>query len=463
MISESKKRKMNPMLLNVLLISGGLHLIAILVLGGITVYNLVVPDEAQFEEPAEVAEEEPPPEIKIEIKKRNAPEEQSMQRLKMKQIANITVDPVDVDLPDMADSFTVSAGVGGFGTGSLLGNARGGLGMGMSNINIFGLKSSAERILFILDASPDMVVDAKGGLNSYKVIKDEITSMVGNLSAGTLFNVAVYDRLKIKFFKPQLIAAGEEAHQELESWLNPINSTARNLSIGSVPGTDMSRALSAMPDNRIQAAIVDGFRSRGNEIAFLTQIALEQNIDAAYIVTGVHPGFQPVNRPTTPEEEAEWAAVQASEEYKEIVAAFSAEEAEVKRKIRRQLAKINEERKAQGKPPKVLSTRGSTWHEARALGIEFKNPRPPRPPRPSIEVRDVESYFKDLIDKLYESKGAKEPSINVVLFLAGDEELNEEDDDGLSDYVRFFGGKYRVIRGLDEIRRAVTSAETENE
>ena len=53
-----------------------------------------------------------------------------------------------------------------------------------------------------------MVADKKGGLNSYKVIKDEITDMIGNLSAGTLFNVMLHDGWRTMLFKPQLSSAG---------------------------------------------------------------------------------------------------------------------------------------------------------------------------------------------------------------------------------------------------------------
>ena len=46
------------------------------------------------------------------------------------------------------------------------------------------------------------------------------------------------------------------------------------------------------------------------------------------------------------------------------------------------------------------------------------------------------------------------PSVNVILFLAGDEEMRKEWEDQLDDYTGFFRGKYRIIRGLDEINEA---------
>ncbi|MFT5836664.1 MAG: hypothetical protein ACI9ZV_000160 [Candidatus Azotimanducaceae bacterium] len=60
----------------------------------------------------------------------------------MKQVGNISVSAVDVNLPNMQESFTVSAGIGGFGGGALLGGTRGRLGIGMSDVSVFGLKNS---------------------------------------------------------------------------------------------------------------------------------------------------------------------------------------------------------------------------------------------------------------------------------------------------------------------------------
>ena len=212
MLPPPQKKKMNPLLMKVIVISVGIHVIAGFIAGIITVAKTVIPDDAQFEEPPAVVEEEPPPPVKVQIKPQQ-PKQQAAQRLTMRPVANIAVAQVDVNLPDMEQNFTVSAGLGGMGGGSLLGGTRGSIGMGLSDVSVFGLKTRAERILFVIDANRQMVTDKKGGLNSYKVIKDEVTDMVGNLSAGTLFNVMLQDRSRTMLFKPQLSSAGAEVHQ----------------------------------------------------------------------------------------------------------------------------------------------------------------------------------------------------------------------------------------------------------
>ena len=79
-----------------------------------------------------------------------------------------------------------------------------------------------------------------------------------------------------------------------------------------------------------------------------------------------------------------------------------------------------------------------------------------------ISKKRIQKYFKNVVDNLYTNKGSEKPSINVILFLAGDEEMRKEWEDQLDDYTDFFQGKYRIIRGLDEINEARSSSNTKN-
>ena len=460
MIIPQKKRKINPILLNVLLISGGVHAVALFILGSITVYKYIIPDEAQFEEPSPVAEEQPPPEVKIEIKQQ-PPKQQAMQSLRMKQVGNIAVSAVDVNLPNMQESFTVSAGMGGFGGGSLLGGTRGTLGIGMSDISVFGLKTRAERILFVIDANRQMLTDAKGGLKSYKIIKDEITDMVGNLSAGTLFNVMMADRRNSMFFKQQLVPAGQEVHQQLIQWITPINANARNA--GLVEGA------SGVGRERLQTLSEDAnhedilwANQAGNDTTFMTQLAIEQDVDAIFFIAGYHRGFERVRRRLTDQEEADWIRFSTTRKYQDQLAEHEKEVPIMQNRINYKMKVINEERRKKGQPDRVLDSRWGIYSDYRELGLEWETEHPGWRPNYFLESRDIEKYFKKVVDILYTNKGSEKPSVNVILFLAGDEEMRKEWEDQLDDYTDFFRGKYRIIRGLDEINEARSSSNTQN-
>lgn len=461
MLPPPRKRKLNPMLLNVLLISGGLHLVALFILGGITVVKYMIPDEADFEEPPAVVEEEPPPEVKIEIQQKPNQQPSQLNNLQMKPVSNITVDAVDVNLPDIADTFTVSAGLGGSGGGNMLGGTRGSIGLGMSDVSVFGLKTRAERILFVIDANRQMVTDKKGGLNSYKIIKDEITDMVGNLSAGTLFNVVMQDRRKVKMFKPQLVSAGSSTHSELVAWIGQINSDPYKPGLEGIADAKEPK-LTAMPENEIQNSI-GRTNHRGNETCFITQFALEQSADAIFFITGYHRGFEGILSPPSEKQRANFAKLKASKQYQDDLAAHNLEKPIMQKRIDAEMKKINAARAKKGQPPRVLDQRHGIYSNTSELGFKWKTKHPGRGPgNQRVDERLVSKYFKQLMETLYEDREMTPPSVNVVLFLAGDEDFRETWEDSLNNYTRYFRGKHRVIRGKNEIKSARSSSEANN-
>lgn len=449
------------MLTKVIVVSVLLHVVFGFVAGLVTIATHVIKEEALFEEPPAVEEEQPPPDVKVEIKPQVAPAVQPLTNLKMRQVGNISVANVNVDLPSMSDNFTVSAGLGNIAGGGLMRGTRGSLGMGMSDVSVFGLKTRAERILFVIDANRRMVTDAKGGLNSYQVIKDEITDMVGNLSAGTLFNVIIHDYRRTILFKPRLVPAGADVHGELVSWVAQINSDAARPGLEGVAGVRTPQ-LQAMQDNPMHEMLPWSGHS-GNVAAFLTQFALEQTADAVFFIAGDHRGFGNFWSKPTEQARKEFEEYRATQQYQEQLAKHNLEVIEMRKRINSELAKINADRAKKGMPPRVLAHRNGVYSNAHELGLKWQTRHPGRGPKEELaDSVEVRRYFKDLVQVLYEDRAKKPPSLNVVLFLAGDEVFKPEWEKELDQYVRFFKGKNRIIRGADEITSARSSQSTTN-
>ena len=460
MIPAELKKKMNPMLMKVIGASVLVHILGAFIAGVVTIATIVIQDDAQFELPPSVVEEEPPREVKVVIRPEQAKVPQT-QRLSMRPVANIAVADVDVNLPDMDQSFTVSAGLGGVGGGRLLGGTRGSIGMGISDISVFGLKTRAERILFVIDTNRRMVTDKKGGLDSYRVIKDEISDMVGNLSAGSLFNVMLTDIRRIKLFKPRLVPSGAEVHQELIKWISTVNDDATRPGLEGVYDSFVP-LLKALSESEMQAAV--SWNNGHNHTAFMTQLVIEQSADAIFMITGDHRGFGQVVAPPGEAQLLAWEELRSAAAYQEQAAAFYREEPEMKRRIANELAKINKARAARGEPPRVLARKSNDVRgQANELGLKWKNPHPGGGPgHTDIDPRRVEKHFTEVIEKLYISRGQQPPSLNVILFLAGDEVYEKSWEDELKSYVRFFEGRSRIIRGKNEIISARSATETMN-
>lgn len=444
------------MLINVLIISGAVHVLALLILGGITVVKYIIPDDAEFDEPPAIEEVEPPKEVKVDIKPPAPTPQRQMNNLQMRPMANIAISNVDVALPSMDQSFTVSTGVGSLG-GNLMGSTRGSIGIGMSSVNVFGLESRGEKILFVIDASRNMVYDEKGGLDSYKVIKDEITNLVGNLAAGTLYNVMLYENTAYKLFKPQLVSAGASSTAELAQWFAPFNSSINTVGIGR--GAQRIQIQTELEDYpRMHAGLL-----RWPNTAALTQLTLEMKVDAIFYITGQHPGYGRVRKDLTKEEQVEYE-IRAKEEAERIkndpesqamIAARQAERDQMQKTIEAKVKALNAQRAANGLPPKVITTHLEA--NMNMFGLKYSTPTPPRVPNYPIiwaEEREIKRYFKTLDEKLFLDRGDRPPNINVILFLAEDEELRKEAEDSLKGFVRDYKGKMKIIRGLAEINGA---------
>ena len=133
------------------------------------------------------------------------------------------------------------------------------------------------------------------------------------------------------------------------------------------------------------------------------------------------------------------------------------------KRIAATMAKTNAQRKKQGLPPRVLEKRYGVYSAARELGLNWTTNHPGHGPQPEwLKDSDVSRYFRKLLDELYEKDDKPVPSVNVVLFLAGDEVFDKNAKTQLDQFVRFFRGKNRVIRGLDEITSASSSKTTRN-
>ena len=207
-------------------------------------------------------------------------------------------------------------------------------------------------------------------------------------------------------------------------------------------------------------ALSYGFIS--NETFFITQVALEQNVDAIFFITGYHRGFESIPRSRNEREATEWTRKTQERDYSRQLEKHTAEIPEMKQRIEKAMAKINADRAKKGQPPRILDQRWGVYSNADELGLKWNTPHPGHGPEYRIEGSEVSKYFNKLVDELYKKNNKPVPSINVILFLAGDEEFREEWDKQLEKYVRSFKGKKRVIRGGNEITTASSSKETTN-
>lgn len=193
----------------------------------ITIANVVIKDQAQFEEPPVVEQEEPPLGVKVEIRPEPPKPQNIQQQLSMRPVANIAVAQVDVNLPSMEQDFTVSAGFGGINRGGLLGGASGGLAMKMPEIDFFGAKAKGEKVVFIVHFGP-ATTSQWGRSTPYTrmtnyVIRKRLEELVEGLPAQALFNVAGFWMFHCSPFSDRMLPATGASKDLLRQWMATVN------------------------------------------------------------------------------------------------------------------------------------------------------------------------------------------------------------------------------------------------
>lgn len=473
-----QKKRLNPLLVQVLVISVVLHVAFLLGFGGYTVYKHVQRADTQFEQaPPTVTEAPPPPPQDVEVMiQRQQPQVQqtAMRELRVQQVGNIAVAAVTANVPNMQESFSVSSGTGlagGMGDGLSrmnIGDATGSLGLGMSELNVFGVTDKGERILFLIDAGRNMLTDDKGGLHSYNAIKEELVRLLSGLAPGTLYNVMLYEfntrtGARVEAFQPSLVSATPANLERLRQWLMPVNRETSRLGIRSenikatqYVDTEIGKILSGNA-GRIN-------RADPNSHYVVTQIALEQNVDLVYVISSEWRGLSDVARPDNDREAAEWERRVNSQPYQRQLAEHMKEREEMTKIVAEREKAENEERRKRGQPP-IVFRHGWLDEKMRHFNLSFKTQHPGHhSPQQYIQARQVQNYFNNMIKENYRDKNLSVPRFNFIMFVAENGSLTQAQRNNLRDYTRFFGGgRFNELKGLPAIRlHTATPGSTRN-
>lgn len=452
---ELKKSRPNPILWSIIAGIALLHVIALLIFGGLTVYRFINPTDMAFEAP-------PPAEsidrlqlefrARLEQKQRQSTRMQ--QRLQVQTVANMQMPDLNIQVPNLS-------GLSSFGGAGNLGGLEGGLGMADISINLFDLQSRGERFLFVIDANRELMIDRRGGLPSFRVIKEEIIRLVNEMPGGVLFNAIVFEGRSVHAWRPNLFAATEDNKTQFENWLNPINQSVQRL--GAPPQNFFPQSWRMDTGNRLRTS-----SSFANNHFLVTAAMLEQGADAIYFLSNNFPAFDQA-RITVAKSEQEFAREMRDFEAKLRRAGFqtvvdyhrarSQYNAQIARLIAEYKQREAQDRQRRGLPPRVY---GAAEERQLRERIERENAREIRPvpgirqPRRSttenVESREILGWFDQIARIHYDQHNRRRPTINAIMYRGADEEWTRDDDRRLTDFVRRFNGRHRVLKGLGAIR-----------
>jgi len=450
-----KKNPPNPILWSII---GGillLHVIALVVFGGFTLYEAIRPTDPTFDEPPPAEKiERVKLEYKVRMQEQQKKSARPKQKLQVRSVENVTMPDVSIQVPTLGDT----GNIGRFGGGNFgdLGDG-GGLDVGGVSVELFDIKAKGEKFLFVIDVNKDLLQDSKGGIPTYDVIKEDLTRLIMDLPSGILFNVMLFDRGRVELWRPNLVAASKANKESFSKWLEPINSSAQNVGVRNRNYTPKSW------NTELAQNLLGTQWKRGNEIFVATMGILEQRPDAVYLFTDELPSMGPASYRDASKREA------VEEEYLDrledagfsSIAAYEAARKSSVDKVRDRIANIkrNEanKRKSSGLPPRVYSRaegqelRQKVRNDLIKNDPEFVAPIYRNWIESSYSEREMESFFERLMRLEYDQNSAQRPALNAIIFKGEDEEWTDEQDDNVDDFVDYFDGEYRVLKGLGAI------------
>ncbi len=424
------KRKVNLPLIEVIIVSVLIHLGALLILGGITIYQYVIPPEPEMEAPPAVDRTEPEKvQQQVRMQQQQRQSTRPTQRITVTNISELNVPTLDIDLPQVAGR----VGVGGVGAGtqgrsSLSRNlSGGGIDFSRSAVNFFGIRSQGERIMFIIDATRWILEDQKGGIPAYNIIKEEIIKQVNGLSPGTLFNVMFFDTNRVYSFSSHMLPATTANKEALAKWIDPVNKDIA--SVGRLQNN-------VEPQN----TDIDPMKDRLRNWVRPIQIAMEQGCDAIFLMTSRwmhHPRYITEEERIAYYREVKWT------DKDEVVWQDAV------KKAQEWLANENAERRRRGQPERVVSWIGTIVAE------QF--PRVRRKPSAAFTFDEVMQHIQNMGPKIYE-KHSDRPPINVVMFLGSDEQARgNREVEQFQQLTRRNRGRFNVLEGLPALRNVTGS------
>ncbi|MGB0373200.1 MAG: hypothetical protein ACPGN3_17865 [Opitutales bacterium] len=378
----------------------------LLILGGVTVYKFVAPEQVSLKAPPGLKGIEP---TRVQYNREKVKDRQkSAQQIRMPQIEarsinSINTPEIEFEFSDVAPSARV--GTGGYGYyGDLNGFSASGIRMGVSAVDFFGIQSKGERIVIILDIARSMLDPKRGDIPGFVRVKERLSEVVGGLSSATLFNIMVFSE-GLDVMSPRLILANGANKELAASFIDPYWKTE-----GGKFTTDARRSVfkkNYMPE-------YGEFEPKGGssrmDMALLA--AFEQGADAIFMITDGTPSF---TRGFTSSEQREYDRRLA--EYERKKASITPEElAEYERKRAEVIEQNRIKREAEAAKrassglEKAVSEGGS--------GSYGYVPAPWGPkPRATVSVRGNDEFInlaKSWAENHYGGGRDKFPTLNII-------------------------------------------------
>ena len=457
------KKEKRGLLYQVFVVVAIIQVSLLIALSGYIVSQSII-EEQKFEAPPTVEKvQNAQKEHKVRVERQQKKSRKMTKRIQIANPQNINAPQINVTVPA-----ATSIG-GGISTISEKGMTDG-MKINVTTVDIGGIKSKTEKVLICIDAGPYLMNDERGGLDTYRVIREDIKRLVNNLPSTVLFNLMAYDishGARMSLFQSNLVAATQFNKKIACDWIEPINASLEKIGV-------QGKQVQLKYEFLKQPPAVHGYNPYISNCYRVYQAALEQGADTIYILATDWVDPDRIKMPWTDsetnsyrrqmeryEQQLERGRKQAGwteEKQQEYDTANARALQEGIKKARDWIQKENAMRKAKGVP---LYT--GTPSQAMRENKFYKQPQPAPPSVKGLKrpVATFKSYgraglfkfYNQLFKEVYFDKKMKPPVVHMIVFRGKNEEWTPAQNKVVRQFTNAnMGGRSRVLKGLKSVK-----------
>ncbi len=456
------KREKHGLLYQVFVVVAIIQITLLVTFSSYIVSQSIIEDQV-FEAPPSTEKIEPAQqEHRVRVERQRKKSSNLTKRIQISNPSQINTPEINVTLPA-----SIMVG-GGISTTTNI-EMKGKFDIMTTSVELFDIRSKTEKVLICIDTGSYLMTEARGGLDTYKVIREDIKNLVNKLPSTVLFNLMAFDTSRggsvMNFFQSTLVSATNFNKRIAADWIDPLNATLKTIGAGRNNYTLKFPFLPQPPRS-------PDYNPAISNIYRIYQAALEQGADTIFILTTGWVDWDKIKQPWTDSEINRYrramenydkevarqrkAAGWTDEKQQEYDSAVAKARAEGIKKARDWIKDENERRQKKG-----LSLYTGTPEQAMRENKFFV---PPKEKPPSIKVKKpvaefksygksgVLKFYEPLFKKVYFEKNMRAPTVNMILFRGKDEQITPAEQRVIREFTNANNsGRSRVLKGITPV------------
>ena len=456
------KREKHGLLYQVFVVVAIIQITLLVTFSSYIVSQSIIEDQV-FEAPPSTEKIEPAQqEHRVRVERQRKKSSNLTKRIQISNPSRINTPEINVTLPA-----SIMVG-GGISTTTNI-EMKGKFDIMTTSVELFDIRSKTEKVLICIDTGSYLMTEARGGLDTYKVIREDIKNLVNKLPSTVLFNLMAFDTSRggsvMNFFQSTLVSATNFNKRIAADWIDPLNATLKTIGAGRNNYTLKFPFLPQPPRS-------PDYNPAISNIYRIYQAALEQGADTIFILTTGWVDWDKIKQPWTDSEINRYrramenydkevarqrkAAGWTDEKQQEYDSAVAKARAEGIKKARDWIKDENERRQKKG-----LSLYTGTPEQAMRENKFFV---PPKEKPPSIKVKKpvaefksygksgVLKFYEPLFKKVYFEKNMRAPTVNMILFRGKDEQITPAEQRVIREFTNANNsGRSRVLKGITPV------------